>query len=224
MAHQLRAEYAHVCTFVLVLVRIVFPGVCITAYVVTMWIIWSLLALLIPIAAGNNFQEVEDCKAAKYGLPGFRSQRSLFPNADPVWDGMTKVGFQNAESTWLAGNFQDTGSDFVAVLFGGSIQHKEYWPEPPLMRTLALNHGISSLAVDIAGRGESCGSEALFNYTAAVSPCLTELKARPNKLVLTVIACTCSSQTWLPLCISLTAFRGDIAGPCSVCHLQLYAC
>ncbi|KAL0049112.1 hypothetical protein WJX82_006790 [Trebouxia sp. C0006] len=89
--------------------------------------------------------------------------------ADPVWDGMTKVGFQNAESTWLAGNFRDTGSDFVAVLFGGSIQHKEYWPEPPLMRTLALNHGISSLAVDIAGRGESCGSEALFNYTAALT-------------------------------------------------------
>ncbi|KAL0019247.1 hypothetical protein WJX79_010983 [Trebouxia sp. C0005] len=134
-----------------------------------MWVILSLLAVVLPIAAGNDFQEVEDCKAAKYGLPGFRSQRSLFPNADPVWDGMTKVGFQNAESTWLAGNFRDTGSDFVAVLFGGSIQHKEYWPEPPLMRTLAINHGISSLAVDIAGRGESCGSEALFNYTAALT-------------------------------------------------------
>ncbi|KAL0031621.1 hypothetical protein WJX77_010215 [Trebouxia sp. C0004] len=134
-----------------------------------MWIIWSLLALLLPIAAGNDFQEVEDCKAAKYGLPGFRSERGLFPNADPVWDGMTKVGFQNAEATWIAGNFRDTGSDFVAVLFGGSIQHKEYWPAPPLMRTLAINHGISSVAVDISGRGESCGSEALFNYTAALT-------------------------------------------------------
>lgn len=191
-----------------------------------MWTIWPLLALLLPIAASNDFQEVEDCKAAKYGLPGFRSQRSLFPNADPIWDGMTKVGFQSADSTWLAGNFQDTGSDFVAVLFGGSIQHKEYWPEPPLMRTLAINHGISSFAVDIAGRGESCGSEALFNYTAAVRPrsCLAELKARWNKLVLTVTGCTCSSRTWLPLCTSSITFRGDIAGPCSVRHLQLQAC
>ena len=134
----------------------------------TMWIIWLLLAFLLPFAAGEVFQSVDDCKAVTYGYPGFRSQRSLFPNADTIWDHTDKVAFQSADGIWLAANFRDTGSDFVAVMFGGSIQHKEYWPEPNLMRTLALNHGISSLSVDIAGRGESCGFEALFNYTAAV--------------------------------------------------------
>lgn len=37
------------------------------------------------------------------------------------------------------------------------------------MKTLADAHNISSLAVDIAGRGESCGTEAALNYTSAVS-------------------------------------------------------
>ena len=136
-----------------------------------MWQVLPFLAiLLLPVSAApfQGFQAVEDCKAASYGLPGFRSSRNLFPPKDILWDGVDKVAFQNVESTWLAGNFRDTGSAFVVVLFGGAIQHKEYWPEPNLMRTLAVNHGISSLAVDIAGRGESCGTEAVLNYTSAV--------------------------------------------------------
>ena len=154
----------HVGTLVFLLAELVGCAHC----EMTMWILWPLLAFLLPIAAKEHFQRVEDCKAVTFGLPGFRSQRTLFPKKDSLWDGMDKVAFQNADGTWLAGNFRDTGSDFVVVLFGGSIQHKEYWPEPNLASTLSINHGISSLAVDIAGRGESCGFEAALNYTAAV--------------------------------------------------------
>ena len=111
----------------------------------------------------------DGCNAISYGLPGFRSQMQLFPGTDTWWEGMYKVGFQNSDGTWLAGNFRDTGSDFVAILFPGLRQHKETRGLPELMETLAQNHGYSSLAVDAAGRGESCGSELALNYTAAVS-------------------------------------------------------
>ena len=151
-----------------------------------MWQVLPFLAvLLLPVSAApfQGFQAVEDCKAATYGLPGFRSSRNLFPPKDILWDGVDKVAFQNVESTWLAGNFRDTGSAFVVVLFGGAIQHKEYWPEPNLMRTLAVNHGISSLAVDIAGRGESCGTEAVLNYTSAVRELMHFLANRKLRML-----------------------------------------
>ncbi len=91
-----------------------------------MWLAWLLLAFLVPIVAGDLFQAVEDCRAATYGLPGFRSQRNLLPQPDSLWNNVDKVAFQNADSTWLAANIRDTGSDFVVLLFGGALQHKEY--------------------------------------------------------------------------------------------------
>lgn len=100
------------------------------------------------------------CSARQYAAPGFRSDRRLFPSAgDPLWDGHNKVAFQNTDCTWLAGNFRDTGSQAVMVLFSASTVHKEDWPNPQLQQQLAAEHDVSSLAVDTAGRGESCGYE-----------------------------------------------------------------
>ncbi|KAL0046150.1 hypothetical protein WJX82_004061 [Trebouxia sp. C0006] len=101
-----------------------------------------------------------DCWARPYAAPGFLSDRRLFtPVGDPFWDGYDKVAFQNADCTWLAGNFRDTGSDAVMILFPAFTIHKEMWPNPQLQLQLAVGHNISSLSVDIAGRGESCGHE-----------------------------------------------------------------
>ena len=105
------------------------------------------------------------CNAEAYGLPGFRSQPS---DERSSGSNVYKVAFRNIDGTWLAGNFRDTGSDFVVALFLGLGAHKEDWPASELMETLAQTQGLSSLAVDVAGRGESCGYELALNYTAAV--------------------------------------------------------
>ena len=123
-----------------------------------------LVLLLIPLCSSQRLAIepaplTEYCKATDYSHPGFRSERSLFATDSTLWDDVRKVAFQNKDGTWLAGHLRDTGSDFIQVLFGGSTTHKETWPVPDLARTLAQQHGLSSLAVDIAGRGESCGYE-----------------------------------------------------------------
>ena len=99
-----------------------------------------------------------DCWAKPYAAPGFQSDRRLFP-ADPLWDGHHKVAFHNIDCTALAGNFRDTGSEAVILLFPAATIHKDHWPNPQLQQHLAVEHNLSSLAVDIAGRGESCGVE-----------------------------------------------------------------
>jgi len=110
-----------------------------------------------------------DCWARPYAAPGFLSDRRLFPSVgDPFWDGYNKVAFQNADCTWLAGNFRDTGSDAVMILFPAFTIHKEMWPNPQLQLQLAVDHNISSLSVDIAGRGESCGYEIGPGCTSTV--------------------------------------------------------
>ena len=110
-----------------------------------------------------------DCWARPYAAPGFLSDRRLFPPVDdPFWDGYDKVAFQNADCTWLAGNFRDTGSDAVMILFPAFTIHKEMWPNPQLQLQLAVDHNISSLSVDIAGRGESCGHEIGPGCTSTV--------------------------------------------------------
>jgi len=110
-----------------------------------------------------------DCWARPYAAPGFLSDRRLFPPVgDPFWDGYNKVAFQNADCTWLAANFRDTGSDAVMILFPAFTIHKEMWPNPQLQLQLAVDHNISSLSVDIAGRGESCGYEIGPGCTSTV--------------------------------------------------------
>ena len=46
---------------------------------------------------------------------------------------------------------------------------QEDWPQPELALYLANSHGLSSLAVDPAGRGESCGYEYGPGYECLVS-------------------------------------------------------
>ena len=136
-----------------------------------MWCLWPLLVFVVPISCQQLVSDralpTEYCKALSYSVPGFRSPSSVLPDK-PIWDNVNKVSFQNKDGTWLAGNFKDTGSDFVVVLFGGATTHKETWPLPDLANTLATVHGLSSLAVDIAGRGESCGYEIGPDCTSAV--------------------------------------------------------
>ena len=127
----------------------------------------ALILLVAPLSATYVRYPTEYCSAAEFALPGFHSRRALYP-ADEVWDGLKKVTFQNADCAWLAGNFRDTGSDFVAVFFPGWTMHKEVWPLPELTKTLADKHGLSSLVVDFAGRGESCGYETGPDCTSAV--------------------------------------------------------
>ena len=116
-----------------------------------------LCALVIGMAAAHGSL---DCWARPYAAPGFLSDRRLFPAVgDPLWNGHNKVAFQNADCTWLAGNFRDTGSQAVMILYSAATIHKESWPNPQLQQQLAVEHNLSSLAVDIAGRGESCGYE-----------------------------------------------------------------
>lgn len=128
----------------------------------------SVLLLLVPVLAIDKALQTEYCVAPAYGMPGFHSSRDIYPLNNTLWDNVHKVAFQNADCTWLAGNFMDTGSDFVVVMFGGATTHKETWPLPDLARTLAQVHGFSSLAVDIAGRGESCGYEVGPDHTSEV--------------------------------------------------------
>ena len=139
---------------------------------------WYAVLLLSVLACCSGQQLVieptpatEYCKATTYGVPGFRSQRDLLPSSKAVWDGVRKVAIQNKDGTWLAGNFRDTGSEFVVVMFNAATAHKETWPLPNLAQTLADKHGYSSLAVDIAGRGESCGFEIGPDCTSAVTDC-----------------------------------------------------
>lgn len=72
-------------------------------------------------------QNTYHCNALDYAQPGFVSDRRLYPpdkHDHRVWDGMHKVAFQKSDCTWLAANFKDTGSPFVAILFAGFTQHK----------------------------------------------------------------------------------------------------
>ena len=110
------------------------------------------------ILSGLLAHKGRDCWARPYAAPGFESDRRLF-SRDSLWDQPSKVAFHNVECTLLAANFRDTGSQAVFVLFPAATITKEVWPLPELAQRLALNHNLSSLAVDIAGRGESCGYE-----------------------------------------------------------------
>ena len=135
--------------------------------------VWPMLLFFVSIRcqklAIDPAFPTEYCKATSFSTPGFRSPRSIFPEHKALWDNVNKVSFQNKDGTWLAGNFKDTGSAFVVVMFGGATAHKEAWPLPDLARTLANDHGLSSIAVDIAGRGESCGYEVGPDCTSGVS-------------------------------------------------------
>lgn len=85
------------------------------------------LLTIAALCATACAQDTYRCNALAYAQPGFVSDRRLYPpdNHDPrVWDGMHKVAFQKSDCTWLAANFKDTGSSFVAVLFAGFTQHK----------------------------------------------------------------------------------------------------
>ena len=137
----------------------------------TMWVVWSLVLLFVrPSVAVESERPLptEYCKASAFGQAGFVSSRTAFPQSNKIWDGVNKVSFQNKDGTWLAGNFRDTRSDFVVVMFGGATTHKETWPLPDLAKALDDLHGLSSIAVDVAGRGESCGYEIGPDCTSAV--------------------------------------------------------
>ncbi len=136
-----------------------------------MWQLWPVLLAFVQIsfaAETEHASQLEYCKAASFSQPGFVSSRSAFPQSSKVWNGVNKVSFQNKDGTWLAGNFRDTGSDFVVAMFGGATTHKETWPLPDLAKTLADVHDLSSIAVDVAGRGESCGYETGPDCASAV--------------------------------------------------------
>ena len=135
---------------------------------------WQLLPLLLTFvrfssaAQTEHASQAEYCKATSFSQPGFVSSRSAFPQSSKVWNGVNKVSFQNKDGTWLAGNFRDTGSDFVVAMLSGATTHKETWPLPDLAKTLADVHGLSSIAVDVTGRGESCGYEIGPDCASAV--------------------------------------------------------
>lgn len=135
---------------------------------------WQLLPLLLTFvrfssaAQTEHASQAEYCKATSFSQPGFVSSRSAFPQSSKVWNGVNKISFQNKDGTWLAGNFRDTGSDFVVAMLGGATTHKETWPLPDLAKTLADVHGLSSIAVDVTGRGESCGYEIGPDCASAV--------------------------------------------------------
>ncbi len=137
-------------------------------------VMWQLLPILLAVvrissaAETGHASQAEYCKATSFSQPGFVSSRSAFPQPSKVWNGVNKVSFQNKDGTWLAGNFRDTGSDFVVAMLGSATTHKETWPLPELADSLADVHGLSSIAVDIAGRGESCGYEIGPDCASAV--------------------------------------------------------
>ena len=112
-------------------------------------------------------QEKLNCPALSYASLGFQSQRSLFP-AEPKWDGVKKVAIPTIDCNHLAGDLRDTNSEVIIVLFGGSKDHKETWPLPDIGEVLAKSYNLSSLVVDIAGRGESCGYEVGPSYSTTV--------------------------------------------------------
>ena len=94
-------------------------------------------------------QDSYHCEAFRYAAPGFQSNRHLFPpdKHDPrVWDGMRKVAFQKSDCSWLAANFKDTGSQFVAILFAGFTQHKVYMIVPArFWKPMADRHQVLAL-------------------------------------------------------------------------------
>ncbi len=137
-------------------------------------VMWQLLPILLAFvrissaAETGHASQAEYCKATSFSQPGFVSSRSAFPQSSTFWTGVNKVSFQNKDGTWLAGNFRDTGSDFVVAMVGSATTHKETWPLPELAKSLADVHGLSSIAVDVAGRGESCGYEIGPDCASAV--------------------------------------------------------
>lgn len=134
-----------------------------------MWrVLLVLLLAFVRISSAAETEHASHCKATSFSQPGFVSSRSAFPQSSRLWNGVNKVSFQNKDGTWLAGNFRDTGSDFVVAMLGGATAHKENWPLPDLAKTLADVHGLSSISVDVAGRGESCGYEIGPDCTSAV--------------------------------------------------------
>ena len=132
-----------------------------------MQLLWA-QAVCAALLSGVLGRKDRDCWARPYAAPGFQSDRRLFPGG-PFWDGLNKVAFYNAECALLAGNFRDTGSNAVFILFPAATITKEVWPLPELAQRLAANHNLSSLAVDIAGRGESCGYEVGPGCASTVS-------------------------------------------------------
>ena len=130
--------------------------------------LFALLVLLLwPGESEQRLASSSACTAPLYSSPGFRSERQLFPAA-ALWDSVQKVSFQASDCSWRAAHFLDTRSEFVAVLFGGSTNTKVWDPLPQLADQLARHHGISSLTVDNAGRGESCGIEEGPGYSSRV--------------------------------------------------------
>lgn len=87
----------------------------------------AVLLTLFALCATVNAQDTYQCNALTYAQPGFVSDRRLYPpdqHEAQVWDNTHKVAFQNSDCTWLAANFRDSGSSFVAILFGGFTRHK----------------------------------------------------------------------------------------------------
>ena len=211
--------------------------------------VYTAFLTLLALGATASAQDTYHCNALEYAQPGFRSNRRLYPpdQHDPrVWDDMHKVSFQNSDCTWLAANFKDTGSSFVAILFAGFTQHKvcaytftlqpccvfnmcfsckykrgrpksqEDWPQPELALYLANSHGLSSLAVDPAGRGESCGYEYGPGYDGLVrarTGCMSEslpCSYRNHSYA------DCRLAIWQQLHNSPTACRDDMLERCLV--------
>lgn len=207
---------------------------------------------LLVLTATASAQDTYQCNALTYAQPGFRSNRRLYPpdKHDPrVWEDMHKVAFQKSDCTWLAANFKDTGSSFVALLFAGFTQHKatpwhmqlathsqvashkytstvsstlqEDWPQPELALYLANSHGLSSLAVDPAGRGESCGYEYGPGYECLVS-------ANGHKLLFELTS-TATHRFWLQVSDMTAAaqfinslpgrYAGALFGTCPAANL-----
>lgn len=166
-----------------------------------------------------------DCWGRPYGAPGFVSDRRLFPLGESIWDQHQKVAFQNADCTWLVGNFRDTGSRGVVILFSAATIHKEWWPSPQIQQRLAVEHNVSSIAVDIAGRGESCGYEVGPGCESTVSRLPAELLAvavqRETSFELSLGA-VCRSKTWPLQCVSSILCLADMLQDCLVSMVQYY--
>ena len=92
---------------------------------------------------------------------------------------------------------------------------QEDWPQPELALYLANSHGLSSLAVDPAGRGESCGYEYGPGYEGLV-------RARANGFPTSALQASKPSVVdsrlaiWQLLLNSSTACREDMQEPCLV--------
>ena len=169
--------------------------------------------ILLVLVAGAQFCSCGlNCWGSPFAAPGFVSDRRLFPKGDPVWDGQQKVAFRNADCTYLVGNFRDTGSDAVVILFPAATIHKEWWPNPQIQHHLAVKHNVSSLAVDVAGRGESCGTEVGPGCESTVRHALAKqpLCSLPATIAPSARATyLCRSRTWLLQQDSSTACLAD---------------